>query len=632
MGNIQFLYLIIIFILLFISIFFIKLLGIKKRVPIQKYRVYFRRAIKYIIGCFFCIVVFAVYAIIASHKYGNIIPYFIFIYLIIIGFITFFLLNWIFSLIFYEKKNVRKNLSDMQLSTEKANAKAKALAKANANMTKLYLELEDANKVISDQRYKLEQVNSELSYLIEAGNIINETLDIDLVLEKTFQSLQALFNFDVAITELLNQEKNEVELIKIHGKLSFQIKNELIGKTYILQESNCFSSQVIQSQKVKIFNHVKDDNLNFLDPIDRIFHDLVCYKSVLYFPLLVKDRSLGCVAFYALETMLSIDSSKVKSIQAHIPLISLAINNALTYQDLRNTKLSLIESQKISQLTDIFRRFVPEQFLSKIAKNGIENIEYGYGENVKLSILFSDMRSFSTISEMLDEKTLFELINNYFDFFSKIVYKNKGFVDKFIGDAVLSLFEIGVDKGASGALLTAVELQRKLIEFNEYVKLRFGLKKPIGIGVGIHTGSVIMGTVGSKKHMESTVLGDNVNISARLEELNKKYFTKIIISDDLYLNLNILKEYIRPLGFANIKGRESMIKIHEVFATDKPEIIYNKKLTKPLLEKAVTLCQDCNYIEAQKLILQAYKINQNDKAVKVMLEAVSKFQKDKIDD
>ncbi len=287
-----------------------------------------------------------------------------------------------------------------------------------------------------------------------------------------------------------------------------------------------------------------------------------------------------------------------------------------------------MESKKIAELTNVFRQFVPEQFLNKIARNGIESIKFGYGEKVNISILFSDIRSFSTHSEILDSRILFDFINDYFNFFSDKVYANNGFIDKFVGDAVMSLFEGADDNqhyGAIDAVNVAIALQYSLAEFNAIAVKKFNLRQKVAIGVGIHTGNVILGTIGSGKHMESTVLGDNVNIASRLEALNKEYKTHILISDDTHQKLANTCNFTRPLGFTKIRGRVSIVKIHEVFASDNEEDRNIKLSTKPYLEQAVSYCEQGKFIEAKEKLIYALQIAPNDETVKVLVNTIDEY-------
>lgn len=517
-------------------------------------------------------------------------------------------------------------IAEVNAANENLMTKANALAKANANMTKLYLDLELANGVIKEQQFALEEINSELSHLNGVANIINQTLDIDIVLDKTFDSFRSLFNFDIAIVQLFDAEDQFLQVTKIHGVSDEKMRNKLFAIKTLASDLHSLALTAITAQTIHLVS--KFNSSSIVSEADDVLYKLIKFESALYFPLQVKDNVLGCVGFFAIDTQLNIDEKKMSIIHNHIPLISLAINNAVTYLDLKNTKLSLMESKKIAELTNVFRQFVPEQFLNKVARNGIESIKFGYGEKVNISILFSDIRSFSTHSEILESRILFDFVNDYFNFFSDKVYANNGFIDKFVGDAVMSLFEGADDNqhyGAIDAVNVAIALQHSLAEFNTYAVKKFNLRQKVSIGVGIHTGSVILGTIGSGKHMESTVLGDNVNIASRLEALNKEYKTRILISDDTYQKLANTCNFTRPLGFTKIRGRVSIVKIHEVFACDNEEERMLKLATKKYLERAVSHCEQGVFTEAKAQLICALQVAPNDETVKILINTIDDY-------
>ncbi|HEY9635427.1 MAG TPA: response regulator [Coleofasciculaceae cyanobacterium] len=180
-------------------------------------------------------------------------------------------------------------------------------------------------------------------------------------------------------------------------------------------------------------------------------------------------------------------------------------------------------------ISEKFRLFVPEQYLNRIAPQGVDSIQLGNAREEEITVLFCDIRGFSAIAESQSPMETFEWLNVFFTRMSQAITADHGFVDKFLGDAILAVFD---RQGchAEDALNTAVTMQQSLREFNRD-RHQYNLEQPINVGIGIHTGIGLIGTVGSDNRMDSTVIGDVVNTAARIEELTKLYGCPILTSN-----------------------------------------------------------------------------------------------------
>jgi len=185
------------------------------------------------------------------------------------------------------------------------------------------------------------------------------------------------------------------------------------------------------------------------------------------------------------------------------------------------------------------------------------------GASIKVTILFSDIRSFTTISEKMEAQALVGLLNEYFTEMVTAVMSEEGVVDKYIGDAIMAVFGAPVPKAddAVHAVRAAVKMSEALAELNERLKER-GLA-PLATGIGIHTGDVVAGNIGSEKRMEYTVIGDAVNLASRLETATKELGVHILISEDTYA---LTKDHIlaRPVKEIHVKGRAKPVMTYEV--------------------------------------------------------------------
>ncbi|MGK7891633.1 MAG: adenylate/guanylate cyclase domain-containing protein [Leptolyngbyaceae cyanobacterium] len=185
------------------------------------------------------------------------------------------------------------------------------------------------------------------------------------------------------------------------------------------------------------------------------------------------------------------------------------------------------------------------------------------GDRKQVSVLFSDIRSFTTISEEMDAEELVEMLNEYFERMVDAVFQNKGTLDKYIGDAIMAVFgsPLVLENHAWKAVQTSIEMRHRLADFN--AKRGAQGKRQINIGIGINSGDVISGNIGSTKRMEFTAIGDGVNLGARLEGTTKQYGCDIIISENTYEPCKD-QVWVRDLDCIRVKGKNEPVTIYEL--------------------------------------------------------------------
>jgi adenylate cyclase len=216
------------------------------------------------------------------------------------------------------------------------------------------------------------------------------------------------------------------------------------------------------------------------------------------------------------------------------------------------------EKRKVSRL---FGRYVSKDVYQQLIDNPAL-AELG-GKRREMSVLFSDIRGFTTVTERGNPEELVAQLNEYFSRMVDIVFRHHGTVDKFVGDMVMALFGAPVDdpSHAEHAVAASVDMVRELGELNR--KWTAEGKPALDIGIGVNTGAMIAGNIGSASIMSYTVIGDDVNLGSRLESLNKQYGTRIIISDATRSRLTGTYD-IHPLGDVVVKGKTNSVAIHEI--------------------------------------------------------------------
>ncbi|MGL5508495.1 MAG: response regulator [Microcoleaceae cyanobacterium] len=264
------------------------------------------------------------------------------------------------------------------------------------------------------------------------------------------------------------------------------------------------------------------------------------------------------------------------------------------------------------EITDSYGRFVPHQFLYFLGHESIVDVKLGDAVQQEMSVLFADIRSFTTISESMSPEDNFKFINAFLSRMEPAIIDNNGFIDKYIGDAIMALF--GGD--ADDALQAAISMLNHL---NEYNTTRGRPGRPmINIGVGINTGDLMLGTVGGQNRMEGTVISDAVNLAARMEELTKYYGVSLLISHYTFLKLNSPIDYnLRLIDRVKVKGKSEMVTVYEVFDADLPDLKEKKLATKTKFEEALLLYYTQHFEQAAHLFSQCLQFNPEDQVALV---------------
>lgn len=246
--------------------------------------------------------------------------------------------------------------------------------------------------------------------------------------------------------------------------------------------------------------------------------------------------------------------AKVENILQLSQMRSQAVSSQFNQQVKEQSKHQIAAAWQANEyLSEKFHLFVPEQLLGRIAPQGIESIQLGNVTEEELTILFCDIRGFTAIAESQAARQTFEWLNAFFTKMNDCITSHSGFIDKYLGDAIMAVFD-KPNSHAMDAIQAAVAMQESLQEFNDS-RHKYKLESPVNIGTGINTGIGMIGTLGSDRRMDSTVIGDVVNTASRLENLTKIYGCPIIISKSAIVHA---REFINGIS-QNSNSKESLL-------------------------------------------------------------------------
>jgi len=220
---------------------------------------------------------------------------------------------------------------------------------------------------------------------------------------------------------------------------------------------------------------------------------------------------------------------------------------------------------KLYNINAAYGRFVPREFLKALGQDSITDIRLGDQVEKEVTVLFADIRSYTTLAEQMTPQENFNFINAYLGRMGPIIQRNRGFVNQYYGDGIMALFLSGSDD----AIHAAIEMQQELLTYNSQ-RAKKG-RIPIKVGIGLHTGPLMLGIIGDRMRMEAGVVSDTVNTAVRMEGLTKHFGVGVIVSEDATKRLDKSEmKAFRFLGKVLVKGKKDPLGVYDFFAGDVP--------------------------------------------------------------
>ncbi len=359
-----------------------------------------------------------------------------------------------------------------------------------------------------------------ISSEIELGKLLNTLLKLSL--ENAGAKKGALlFEQEKELIVVANSKKNNIINVDLEGiRLS---DYEALPKTIIYYVWHSNENHLINDQS-QMEPFLKDPYIEANKP-----------KSILCVPILLHGNTSG---YLYLENRLTPHAFTPKQLQ------TLRLLGGQSAISLENAKLY-----------SAIGRFVPYEFLRLLNKSSLAELKLGDHLEREMSILFCDIRNFTTLSEKITPAETFQFINEFFGYLEPDIKKHHGFVDKFIGDAIMALFE-----RADDAVKAALDMLRSIEKFNKEMT-HYPTTK---IGIGINTGIIMLGIIGQKNRIEGSVLGDPVNVASRIQNLTKEYGETLLISDTTKQYLNPKTFQLTAVGEVTVRGKTKPVTLFRV--------------------------------------------------------------------
>ncbi len=338
--------------------------------------------------------------------------------------------------------------------------------------------------------------------------------------------------------------------------------------------------------------------------------------TVVYFlrPIQIMGILLGTIIIYEFLAIIIFDANVILNLI--YPPLTIILSFPLFY-----AASYTIERRERKKIETAFGKYLSPNVVSHLLDNK-ETVELG-GEEREMTIFFSDIRGFTTLSEKLTPAKLVSTLNEYFSIMSSIIVKNNGIVDKYIGDAIMAFWGAPADNKnhSLDAAKSSLEMKRALRKIKQDFHKK-GIE--IDIGIGINTGPVIVGNIGSKERFDYTVIGDAVNLASRVEGLTKNYGTTIIITE--YTKKHLSAEFItRELDLVAVKGKTKPVALFELIdVTENVEPDTHEFIR--IYEGGLVLYRQGEFMKAKEKFQESFQMK-HDQASKLMMERCDEYEK-----
>jgi adenylate cyclase len=536
--------------------------------------------------------------------------------------------------------------ADIKLSSLLQRVMGEATRMLNAERSTLFLNDEKSNELWSEVGQGLESMQIRLpNHLGIAGAVFTSGKSInipyayaDLRFNPAFDKKTGFFTRSILCVPIVNKEGKTIGVTQVLNRRGgpFTGDDESRLRAFTAQISIALENAKLFAdvQSMKNYNESMLESMsNGLITLDENERIATCNAAGLRILKAHADEVLrkSAAEFFAgdnawvLEKLKQVTGSGQQQTSMDAPLQvtgeTLSVN--FTVQPLLDAEQKHIGSMFViedisseKRIKSTMSRYMDPGIADRLVASGAEVLG---GKNVECTVLFSDIRGFTTLTEQLGAQGTVALLNEYFTLMVDCIQKEEGMLDKFIGDAIMAAFGIpeGHEDDADRAVRAAVAMIKTLEAWN---RQRIGEGRlPVNIGVGLNTDNVVSGNIGSKKRMDFTIIGDGVNLASRLESACKQYGAKILISEFTVRKLQGTYRK-REIDLVVVKGKTEPVAIYEILSYHTEETFPNITEVLELFKDGLSAYRVRRWDQAIKLFKEAAALNPNDKPSQLYIE------------
>lgn len=403
----------------------------------------------------------------------------------------------------------------------------------------------------------------EINLIFNFSDKLAQTIGAADISAITLEEASRVITSDYGVVGLWEEEKNHVQVVASAGELFFdqqKINTELplLMKIILGGQSEIISDLTSLKQAGIVLPEV---------------------QSLIYSALKVKHRIMG-VIILASHQPDKYTAAELKLLTTLALQSSSAIESALLYE--KNIREANEREEAMRKIFEVTGKFVPHEFIRSLGHNVITDVKLGDQVAKIVTVLFTDIRDYTGLSEQMTPEETFAFVCLFNKRMGPIIRSHNGFVNQYLGDSIMAIFP----GEASDALAAAIGMQNEVQEFNKVRQQEN--RSPIQIGVGMHTGPLIMGITGDVDRMDACTISDTVNTASRVESLTKHFKASILLSEASLQQINNKADFhLRNLGRVQLKGKHETITIYECFNSNPIPEVEKKLETLPHFNEGV---------------------------------------------
>ncbi len=388
------------------------------------------------------------------------------------------------------------------------------------------------------------------------------------------------------------------------------------GKPQVLAKfGQLIVGEAFSDKNLDRFRESQPEILNRSQVLDYFQGSFPDIEGVLFAPLLVKNESHGglILGHQNSREYTAADLKLLTSLATHS---ASAIESSIQYE--RRMQEAREREETMREVHEATIRFVPMEFIESLNRKSLLEVRLGDYVEQEVTVMFVDIRGYTALAERMTPEENFRFISAFNGRFNPVIKENHGFINQYLGDGFMAIFP----KQPEDALCAAIDIQRAVRAYNHLREDQRGVL--IRVGIGMHTGSLIMGITGDKDRWDAAVISDTVNTASRIESLTKSYMAPVMLSRQTMDKLSdALAFNIRPLGKVQVKGKREPIDVFECFDGDAPESLNLKKKTLPDFIQGIDLYLENSPSDARILFQQVLSTHPEDEITQQFLSMLS---------
>jgi len=443
-----------------------------------------------------------------------------------------------------------------------------------ANLLAYLVQKEAEKKKLGTEVLNLYQ---ELNVIYNFSEQLTQTIDPDIIAQITLEQAMHSIPSHSGVIVLWNEEKKQLGVPARSGELLFNEEQLRHNPGVLLKIGLSGQSEIITDLSLLKEKGIIEDDVH----------------SLIYAAMKVKHRIMGAIIL-AGKNVEQYSAAHLKLLVTLALQSSTAIESAMLYE--KNIREAREREEAMLRIHEVTKKFVPHEFIRSLGKETLTDVKLGDQVEKIVTVLFTDIRDFTTLSEKMTPEENFHFVSSFNARLGPVIRSNNGFINQYLGDSIMAIFP----ENPEDALRAAVGMQKAVHELNKERK-ELGLPS-IRAGIGMHTGSLIMGITGDEFRMDAATISDTVNTAARIESLTKYYKSPLLLSDHTLQYLNEQNGFhFRHLGSVRLKGKNNLLSIIECI-NGFEELQFERKLkTLSLFSTAMSSYHDQQFENALQL-------------------------------